>query len=166
MNDKPDLSWLTEEAMHEVDAYLDAQLAAIDALRSKASYVDHEIYCTGCHSKIIEVIPLKLPDGTDVRVIRLASLDRLPRGLPDPGDLPPGEHGRLAAAASAERKASKRRGKWGRSEPFIEGMFDPTEPVWAACDCRTDEYLFTVGGIFGREGRKSTVSPPPGHAEQ
>lgn len=133
--DQPDLSWWTADDVDcAVSDELRRQLDLIDALtpaRQQKLNLQRLIRCSNCRTVVIKVANLRLPDGTDVQIIRFRPPHNFDLGPEVARDDP-----RAMARAMAERKTSYRREGWTTTAPHIAGR-PATGRVAAACNCST-----------------------------
>lgn len=145
--DQPDLSWWTEgEVDCAISDELRRQLDLIDTLppaQQQKRNLQRSIRCSNCRTVVIKVANLRLPDGTDVQVIRFRPPRNFDVDLAVSRDDP-----RAMARAMAERKTSYRREGWTTTAPHIAGR-PSTGRVVAACDCSTYSDVSTARILSG-----------------
>lgn len=171
MNDKHELSWWLDESMNpDVYEYVRDELSKVKALPAgeRKKKVVHRIWCADpkCGARgrasssrpsrrqlVAEVVMIEV-DGRDCDVIRFRQRVKLPFDLPDPKGFPPGEHGRLALRARADRKHSKRLGEW---QFYL--VLDNADQSLLPLDCECTERMLSVANVMVRrhEGHESRV---------
>lgn len=156
MSEPPDLSWLADpQKYNEVVAFVDWRLHEIDALgqKRKAAFVEHVVRCA-CGVPAVEVVPVRLPNGTSLKALRFWHLDQLPLEMDElPPDASPGARGRAAARAMRNRKPSFRRDRSFRDFVIVFDWIPERSRslIKAACDCRPTPYLLNTNSVLRHE---------------
>lgn len=145
MNDE---EWQREYAAQT--AYLAAQLRALDnrPIQRRKAFINHEIRCASCGDPIVQVIALD-----PYRVVRYRGTE------PDSEQYPVDMDPKARAVAMARRKRSIRLEHSWLFFPIGEDEADGDKHlVEASCRC-TQQHVFTLAGIVGRPGKRSTSKP-------
>jgi hypothetical protein len=170
MNDRPDLSWWTEDKNPFMMGYLEKELHRIRCDRNELRANRIRVTCVRCNATVVEVVKIKLPDEAETRVhaIGFHKFTELPLIVNVAADANPDE---LARARAQAREARDRHKRSARRRPrdwiyALEGSSTALLKIQAGHDCVDDqgkkfpdERLLAAQKII--DGEITTIDPGP-----